>query len=85
MKAAMEMVDRQLGAQPTNFTEGIEYELRRVSSIKVAVVRDEEEGSLQAGNQTFLWGSSTSSSDHKSHKGSGGGSSVMRGVTTKST
>ena len=63
----MEMVDRQLGAQPTGFTEGIEYELRRVSSIKVAVVRDEEEGSLQAGNQTFLWGSSTSSSDHKSH------------------
>ena len=44
-----------------------------------------EEGSLQAGNQTFLWGSSTSSSDHKSHKGSGGETSVMRGVTIKST
>ena len=44
-----------------------------------------DEGSLQAGNHTFLWGSSTSSSDHKSHKGSGGESCVIRGVTIKST
>jgi len=46
---------------------------------------NEEEGSLQAGNQTFLRGSSTSSSDHRSHKRSGDVSSVIRGVTIKST
>ena len=46
---------------------------------------NEEEGALQAGNHTFLWGSSTSSSDHESHEGSGGESSAIRGVTIKST